>query len=132
MFLECRSVRAGSRISKRSLLSGRRKASVLYILEQIYYAWQEPMIPMGCQWLLHILGSSKPASPSKKYLAASGGALGGSDHLYMLICLPVSAAVSNEHASMTLRCLYYTCLLTAIGQDTNYILLAWVFPWPNL
>ena len=33
------------------------------------------------------LGSSKPASITlKNNLAASGGALGGSDHLYMLIC----------------------------------------------
>ena len=46
----------------------------------------------------------------EKYVAASGVAfaLGGSESLYCLYVLS-ARAVSKGHASMTLRCLYYTC-----------------------
>ena len=129
MFLECQSAGLALVSRKGRYLGGEGR------LRYCIY-WNKFIMPGRSRWSLWgangycILGFKQASITLKNNLAASGGALGGSDHLYMLICF-VSVAVSNGHASMTLRCLYYTCLLTVIGQDTNYILLAWVFPWPH-
>lgn len=119
MFLECQ---GGSRISKGRYL-GEKEALVLYILEQFIMPGRSRSL--GVPMALH---SWVQASITLKILGRER-CFGRKRSLYAYLF--VSAAASKGHASMTLRCLYYTCLLTAIGQDTNYIL-AWVFPWPIL
>ena len=117
MFLD---LTGGSRISKGRYL-GEKETLVLYILEESIMPGRSRSL--GVLMALHswVQASTTLKIPGRERYSGRKRSL----YAYMF----VSAAVSKGHASMTLRCLYYTCLLTAIGQDTNYIL-AWVFPWP--